>query len=364
MASLGTLVIDGSHGEGGGQILRTAATLAAITGRAMRIERIRAGRPKPGMAAQHLTAIRAAAAICGAELEGDSLGSQTLAFTPRHRPQAGDYVFDVAAAREGGSAGAATLVIQAVLPALLLAQGPSTLSVRGGTHMIWSPPYDYLQDVWVPTLAGMGAEIEIELVRSGWYPIGQGEIRVGVRGLGVGRRLRAVQLLDRGPLSQVTGRAIAAQLPPHIAQRMADRATSLLNAAGLPARILPECMCAACPGAGIFLAAAYAHVACGFAAYGQIGKPAETVAEEAVDALLKHHASAGAVDMHLSDQLLVPFALADAPSSFTVGRVSLHLETNAWVIEQFGLARVEILRNTERPATVTVTPVASALMYE
>lgn len=358
MASPGTLVIDGSHGEGGGQILRTAATLAAITSRAMRIDRIRAGRPKPGMAAQHLTAIRAVAAVCGAELEGDSLGSQTLGFRPRHRPQAGDYVFDVAAAREGGSAGAATLVIQAVLPPLLLAEGASTLSVRGGTHMLWSPPYDYLQDVWVPSLARMGAAIEIELVRSGWYPIGRGEIRVGLRGLGAGRRLRAVQLLDRGPLSEVIGHAIAAELPSHIPQRMADRAASLLNAAGLPARILPERVSAACPGAGIFLAAAYEHVACGFAAYGQIGKPSETVAEEAVDALLKHHASGGAVDRHLSDQLLVPLALADAPSSFTVGHVSLHLETNAWVIEQFGLARVEILRDAGQPATVTVTPTA------
>jgi RNA 3'-terminal phosphate cyclase (ATP) len=354
----GPLVIDGSHGEGGGQILRTSATLAAISGRAIRIEKIRAGRPKPGMAAQHLTAVRAVAAVCGAELQGDRLGSQTLTLVPGHPPRAADYVFDVGAAREGGSAGAATLVLQAVLPPLLLADGNSTVHVHGGTHMAWSPPYDYLHDVWLPTLARMGATMAAELRRSGWFPVGQGEIRAEVRGL-VASRLLPLQLTDRGDCRQVTGRAIAAELPSHIAQRMADRASALLNAAGLPTRISPERLSAACPGAGIFVTALYERVRCGFNAFGRLGKPAEAVAEEAVDALLRHHAAGGTVDVHLSDQLLVPLALASGPSAFSVNPVSRHLETNAWVIARFGLARIEIARRENAAAVVTVTPLAA-----
>jgi RNA 3'-terminal phosphate cyclase (ATP) len=154
----------------------------------------------------------------------------------------------------------------------------------------------------------------------------------------------------------VTGRAIAAELPSHIAQRMSDRATARLRAAGLVTRIVPQRLRAACPGAGIFLTAEYEGTRCGFSDLGRIGKPAEAVADEAVDALLYHHSSRAAVDEHLSDQLLVPFALADGMSRMVVDLVSRHLKTNAWVIEQFGLARVEMLRRDDGATIVTVVP--------
>ncbi len=349
------LVIDGSFGEGGGQILRTAVGLAAITGRPIRIERIRAGRSKPGLGAQHLTAVHAVAAVCDAQLSGDSLGSQTLEFRARHCPRPTDYAFDVAEAREGGSAGAATLVLQAVLPPLLRARGDSTVTVRGGTHMAWSPPFDYLRDVWLATVARMGAAIDIELRRSGWFPVGQGEILARVRP-GKSTTLRPLQLVDRGGLRLVTGRAIAADLPAHIAQRMADRASARLRAEGLATNIVPQRLRAACPGAGIFLAAEYELVRCGFNALGRIGKPAEAVADEAVDVLLRHHSSSSVVDEHLSDQLLVPFALADGVSTLVVERVSRHFQTNAWVIEQFGLAHVEMIRQDSGAMLITVIP--------
>jgi RNA 3'-terminal phosphate cyclase (ATP) len=352
------LVIDGSFGEGGGQILRTAAGLAAITGRPFRIEKIRAGRPKPGLGAQHLTAVRAVAAVCAAELSGDSLGSPVLEFGPRHRPRSADYEFDVAEAREGGSAGAATLVLQAVLPPLLRAEGDSTVTVRGGTHMAWSPPFDYLRDVWLAAVARMGADMEIDLRRSGWFPIGQGEIRAQVRS-GGSATLRPLHLADRGELRLVSGRAIAADLPSHIAQRMADRASARLRAAGHSTDIVPERLRAACPGAGIFLTAGYEHVRCGFNALGRLGKPAEAVADEAVEALLRHHSSPAVVDEHLSDQLLVPCALADGISTLVVGTVSPHLQTNAWVIEKFGLARVATARQDNGATLVTVAPAST-----
>ena len=336
------LVIDGSYGEGGGQILRTALTLAAITGRAIRIEKIRAGRKNPGLAAQHLTGVRAIAAVCRAHVAGDELGSQSLTFTPGGPPQPGHYRFDVAEARQGGSAGATTLVLQTILLPLTLANGDSTVVIRGGTHVAWSPPFDYVLDVWLPTLSRMGVEAGLELVRWGWYPVGQGEIRAAIKGRGTGLRLSPLTLARRGELRRVWGRAVAANLPAHIPQRMADRARSLLAAAGVEAQIEPLRVRAACAGAGIFLTAEYQGVRAGFSALGARGKPSEQVAEEAVAALLAHRESGAALDQHLADQLVVPLALADGESSFSVERVTRHLTTNAWVVEQFGLAHISI----------------------
>jgi len=334
------LIIDGSHGEGGGQILRTGLALAAITGRAIRIEKIRAGRKNSGLAAQHLTGVRAIATICDAQVSGDELGSQSLTFVPGELPQAGDYVFDVAEAREGGSAGATTLVLHSVLLPLALSGGDSTITIRGGTHVAWSPPFDYARDVWLPALSQIGVSVALELSRWGWYPVGQGEIQVVIQGLS-GRLLPLTQV-ERGTLRRVWGRAVAANLPSHIPQRMATRAHSLLKGAGIEARIEPLRVRAACAGAGIFLTAEYEDIRAGFSALGAIGKPSEVVAEEAVAALLGHRDSGAALDRHLADQLILPLALAGGDSRFTAERVSRHLTTNAWVVEQFDLARISI----------------------
>lgn len=338
----GHLVIDGSYGEGGGQILRTALALAAITGRAIRIKKIRAGRKNPGLAAQHLTGVRAVASVCNARVTGDELGSQSLTLVPDGPPRAGDYVFDVADAREGGSAGASTLVFQAILLPLVIATGQSTVVVRGGTHVAWSPPFDYVRDAWLPTLARMGVEATLHLVKWGWYPAGQGEIQATIQGLGTDLKLLPVAQVERGALRQVWGRAVAANLPSHIPQRMSDRARSLLAAAGISASIEPLRVRAACAGAGIFLTAEYEHARAGFSQLGAKGKPSEAVAEEAVAALLGHRDSAAAFDEHLADQSILPLALAGGASSFTVERVSRHLSTNAWVVEQFGLATLSV----------------------
>ncbi len=334
------MAIDGSHGEGGGQILRTALALAAITGRAIRFENIRAGRKNPGLAAQHLTGVRAIAEICDAHVSGDELGSQWLTFAPGGLPQAGDYVFDVAEAREGGSAGATTLVLHTVLLPLALSDGDSTVTIRGGTHVAWSPPFDYARDVWLAALSQMGVSTTLELSRWGWYPAGQGEIRVGIKGLS--GKLSPLAQVERGTLCRVWGRAVAANLPSHIPQRMATRANSLLKGAGVEARIEPLRVRAACPGAGIFLTAEYEDVRAGFSVLGAKGKPSEVVAEQAVAALLAHRDSGAALDQYLADQLVLPLALAGGASSFTAERVSRHLATNAWVVEQFDMARISI----------------------
>lgn len=351
------LVIDGSHGEGGGQILRSAVKFSAIFGRPIRIENIRAARKKPGLAAQHLTSIRAAAAICGATLEGADLGGQTLSFTPGHDVRAGRYEFDVAAATVVGSAGAACLVMQTVLLPLGMAEGKSEVIVRGGTHMAWSPPFDYLSDVWIPALAQLGIEAELSLQRSGWFPIGQGCVEARI--IGRNRPPTAIDLTSRGPLVEITGRAIAANLPAHIPRRMSDRATAMLAETGVPVRIEPARVSAACAGAGIFLTARYESVSNGFNALGERGKSSETVAEEAVYLLLSHRRSGAALDEHLGDQILVPLAVADGRSRYSVEKVSLHLETNGWLIEQFGLARVEIEKRKDGSGLISVHPIVN-----
>jgi RNA 3'-terminal phosphate cyclase (ATP) len=347
------LIIDGSYGEGGGQILRSTLSLAAITGRSVCIENLRANRKKSGLAAQHLTSVRAAAMLCDADVHGAELGSRTLQFIPRKPVQAGDYLLDVAEAREGGSAGAVMLVLQTLLMPLALAAGVSTVTLRGGTHVDMSPSFDYVHDVWLPMLARMGVKAELSLVRSGWYPIGQGEVKLRIAGTG---KLLPLHLQHRGPLVAVTGRALVAKLPPHICERMASRATDILEQAGIASDIKAAVLKAACPGAGLYLTANYQNCLAGFGGQGKRGKPAEQVAEEACAALLHHYRSGAALEQHLADQLVLPAALCRDESVFSVDRVSPHLVTNAWVIRRFGLARIDINQAQGGTALVRVLP--------
>jgi RNA 3'-terminal phosphate cyclase (ATP) len=351
----GPLRIDGARGEGGGQILRTALTFSALFRRSVHIDNIRAGRRKPGLAAQHITSIRATAAICAARVEGDALGSQALDFAPQAAAQSGAYHFDVAEAREGGSAGATSLVLQTILLPLALAEGESHVTIKGGTHMRWSPSFDFLRDVWLPMLNATGIDAEVTLDAWGWFPVGQGQVRAGTRGRG-DRKLVPVNLVERGTLRDIAVRAVAANLPAQIPQRMADRTSALLTGLDVPVAIEPLRVRAACAGAGIFLTAHYENIRCGFSALGARGKPAEQVAEEAVKGLLAHHDAGAALDEHLGDQILAPLAVADGPSRFSVQRISRHLETNAWLVEHFGLARVGLESMSDGTGLVTVTP--------
>ena len=236
-----TLEIDGAHGEGGGQILRSALTLSVITGRHLRIHNMRAARKNPGLAAQHLTAVRAAAALCRAQVVGDTLGSQELDFAPTAPVQAGEFEFDVAEARTGGSAGSVNLVLQTVLLPLALASGESCLLLHGGTHLPMSPSFDYVSDVWLPTLARIGIAASVQLDAWGWYPIGRGQIRATIAGTERrGGLLAPLDCLERGALRRVSGRAVAANLPSHIPQRMRDRARGLLESLGVEVSIGAE----------------------------------------------------------------------------------------------------------------------------
>ena len=348
------LHIDGSYGEGGGQILRTSLSLAAITEQPIRIDRIRAKRAKPGLAIQHLTGVRAAAKLCQAEITGDHVGSTQLEFMPSQPVQAGQYTFDVAETVGTGSAGAVTLILQTILLPLALVQGKSIVRLKGGTFVPWSPPAPYIEQVYLPFLQQMGVDATVQLGAWGWYPRGGGELNLQVNGNGGGvGSLKPIQLLERGDLRQIKGLAIVTELPSHIPQRMASRAQNLLEQAQLNAKVQPQRERGVGAGAGIFLMAEYEQTRTGFGAVGKIGLPAEEVASIATQELLAFHEKVAPVDIHLADQLLLPAALSSEPSQYQVAEISPHLITNAWVIEQFGLAKVAIDQSTQ---LVTITP--------
>lgn len=332
--------IDGSYGEGGGQILRTSLSIAAITGKPITINNIRAKRKKPGLAAQHLTGVRAAAKICNADLQGDALGSTMLQFTPQTAVQSGNYIFDVTEASLGGSAGSVALVLQTILLPLALANNDSQVILRGGTHVSYSPAIAYIEQVYLPMLRPMGINAEIKLNAWGWYPQGGGEVELQVKG-NTGQ-LRGINIIERGDLQKVEGIAAVTELPANIPQRMLNRAVNLLHAEDIKTNIIPLRAKGIAPGAGLFLTAVYENSLAGFGALGRLGLTSEKVAEIACEEFLKFHQTSAPIDEHLADQLLLPAVLAAEASQYRVAEVTLHLTTNAWVIEQFGLARVDI----------------------
>lgn len=336
--------IDGSYGEGGGQVLRTSLSLAAITNQPIRIERIRAGRQKPGLAAQHLTSVRAAGAICQAEIHGDALGSRTLEFLPGGPVQPGKYTFDVTEAQGSGSAGAIMLVLQTILLPLALTSGKSQVTLQGGTHVTHSPSFTYVDQVYLPVLCQMGLQAEANLHAWGWYPRGGGKVELQING---GTQLSGISLVQRGTLKQVRGIGVVTELPSDIPQRMANRAENVLHQAGLTANVQALRKRGVGPGAGIFLTAEYENALAGFGALGRIGLPAEKVAEMACEELLEFHRTNAPIDEHLADQLLLPAALASQPSEYRVAKLTLHTTTNAWVIQQFGLARITVDEETQ-----------------
>ncbi len=338
------IIIDGSYGEGGGQVLRTSLTLSTLTGQPTHIRNIRLQRKNPGLAAQHLTGVLALAKICNAFVDGASIGSTECIFQPQVSPQSGEYVFDVTEAAQGGSAGAVSLILQAVLIPLAFATASSRVTLKGGTHVAWSPTFDYLSQVYLPTLERMGVRAACTLDAWGFYPVGGGQISAEIVPVGNhdARMLKPLTLSTRGRLRQVRGDAVACNLPSRIAQRMANRARAVLQKAGLRADIVPRRERGPGPGAGLFLSARYELITTGFSAIGWKGKPSEAVADEACGELIRYHENGAAVEPHLADQLLLPMALAEGQSALRTGCITKHLLTNAHIIRRFIASRIEV----------------------
>jgi RNA 3'-terminal phosphate cyclase (ATP) len=331
--------IDGSFGEGGGQIVRTAVALSAVTGKPVRITRIRQGRSKPGLAAQHARALKALAEICDAGTSGATPGSSEIVFTPgvirggRHRI-------------EIGTAGSVTLLMQCLLPALLCADRPSSLHIQGGTDVQWSPAVDYFKNAFLPALSSFGARVSLEVLQRGYYPRGQGEVLLQVEPARlkasylecpacVEQIIQNIQNKQSAP-SVVRGVSHCSNLPEHVALRQAESAEEALAQAGFSAQINREALRLPSLGSGITLWSGFK----GASSLGERGLPAEKVGRRAAEELILELKSPATVDVHLADQL-IPY-LAIAGGCCTVREISLHARTNIWTAAHFLDADIEI----------------------
>jgi RNA 3'-terminal phosphate cyclase (ATP) len=319
-----TIFVDGSMGEGGGQILRTSLTLACITGSNLHIENIRAARRNPGLAKQHLCCVHAAQEICGGQCEGAAISSQTLDFQPGPI-RGGDFSFDI------GSAGSATLVIQTILPALFLADKPSTVAVTGGTHNPWAPPFDFLAETFLPALKTAGFDASCKLEKYGFFPAGGGKITLNIRP----RQQNPNQTIDlcQSPENvQFHARIYTAKLPAHIAQRQ----KKLLLQSKLKFKNIEhiEVTNSDGPGNCVMLKLCGNGRTTVFTAFGQKGKPSEKVIGEVVNLTENFLHSGASIDRFLADQLLIYMAISKS-GSFTTNELSTHLTTNIETIKKF-----------------------------
>jgi RNA 3'-terminal phosphate cyclase (ATP) len=322
----GMVHLDGSKGEGGGQILRTALTLSLITGRPFQIRKIRANRDKPGLRPQHLAAVRAAAQLGNAEVSGAAVGSRSLTFRPG-TIDARDMTIDI------GTAGSTSLVLQTLyLPLAMKAQSGVRLVLEGGTFNVAAPSFPFLATTWTAHLRRLGLTVGLAMPSAGFYPSGGGRLDAWIEP----GTPRALVLDSRGPLVAIRGEAGVCRLDRSIAERMIARVEDRLQARG----IIPEIRLiewpGTSPGTAISLTADHGTSLATFVGLGERGKPAERVADEAVADLFTYlDVPQAAIDPHSADQFLLPLALAEGRSVFTVSEVTEHLRTNAETIAAF-----------------------------
>jgi RNA 3'-terminal phosphate cyclase (ATP) len=317
------IIIDGSEGEGGGQVVRNSCALSLVTGQPFRITNVRGKREKPGLMRQHVTAIEAACAIGGAACEGVAVGASEFSFTPG-KVVPGEYHFAV------GTAGSTGLVFQTLLMPLLLAGGPSRLVLEGGTHNMLAPPFDFIARAFVPVLRRMGAGIELRLVRHGFYPRGGGRIEVDI----VPGKLVPIDCVERGALRSVSGTALFAALAFNIADREIKVARGLLPEwpeGAFAVRQLPDDQG---PGNALLLEAVFEHATEIVTGFGRLGVSAESLAKTAAQRMAGFLASDAFAGPYLADQLLLPFALAGG-GSFTTVKPSQHALTARDIIARF-----------------------------
>jgi RNA 3'-terminal phosphate cyclase (ATP) len=314
--------IDGSYGEGGGQIVRTAAALSAVTGKPIRIKNIRQNRPKPGLAPQHVHAILALSEICNGTVTGAKPLSQEITFEPGY-VKGGSYDVHI------GTAGSITLLLQCLLPAMLKAEGPITLEAHGGTDVRWSPTVDYFMHVFLTALKSFGAEVNLERIRRGYYPKGQGSALISVEPGDLRPADLNIQDLDARNTKIIAGVSHCSNLPEHVARRQADAAAQALRDEGFDAEVSVEVLSLQSVGSGITLWSGYK----GGSALGERGVRAEAVGRNAADEIVPELLSDASVDVHLADQLIPYIALAGG--RYTTREISMHTRTNIWTAGHF-----------------------------
>jgi RNA 3'-phosphate cyclase len=338
------LVIDASLGEGGGQVLRTSLALALITGKSFSMTRIRHHRAKPGLMAQHLRAVEAATAIGMARVEGAQLGSQTLNFEPT-AIRSGNFSFDI------GTAGSTSLVLQTILLPLSFAGAGSTVTVAGGTHVRWSPCFHFLEEHWLHYMRKIGFHLRLELESAGFYPRGGGRVHAHVHPVAA---VSPMSLTARGPLKRIRGISAVANLDISVAERQKRRAIERLAEVSRAAEIEIIRLRSPSQGTLLLILGEFENSQCCFCALGARGKPAERVADEAVDQFLEFLATDGCVDPYLADQLVLPLALARGVSRIRTSKVTPHLETNAEIVKTFLPVSIEIDGETGHPGSFCI----------
>ncbi len=339
--------IDGSIGEGGGQILRTALSLSCHFEESVRIFNIRIKRKNPGLQPQHLMCVKAAQLISGAEVKGDFIGSLELLFTPK-KVRGGSYRFDI------GTAGSTSLVLQTVLLPLCLTRDESQIMITGGTHVPWSPSFHYLRDVFLRFLEKIGIHVEINLERAGFYPKGGGIIKASVKPVS---SVSSVVIEDRGSLKSLRSISAAGNLPQSIAERQKRGALEALKTYGFD--IESEVFSVSCIGQGtfFFLLGEFENSISGFSSIGEKGKRAEEVGREAAEEFLKFYQSGASLDKRLADQIVPYLALSNNHSLFSTSEVTEHLLTNVEVIKKFTDADIKIEAETGSRGEVSIAPV-------
>lgn len=317
------LVIDGSQGEGGGQVLRTSLSLSMCLQRSIEVINIRAARPKPGLRPQHLACVKAAAKIACAQVQGAELNSRRVVFSPQS-VLAGKYHFDI------GTAGSSTLVLQTVLPALMLSAGVSDLTIHGGTHNPMAPPYEFLLGGFLPLLEQMGPGVEMNLERVGFAPVGGGIVRVRINPV---RQLQAIDIPDRGKLVQKSAKILLCNLPGHIADREASVIAAALSIPVNDIQIIEDGNSSSV-GNMVSITIKSRYISEVFTELGRKGLSAEAVAQRVVARAQAYLNKTMPVSEYLADQLLLPCALAEK-GSFVTANPSTHTLTNMEVIRQF-----------------------------
>ena len=338
--------LDGSEGEGGGQILRSALALSALTGRPFKLINIRANRSKPGLQPQHLMCVKAAGAVCGANYKGASVGSSVLYFDPS-TVRSGEYTFSI------GTAGATSLVLHTVyLPLALRGTGPSSVTVTGGTHNAHAPCYHFNEITWGGYLKRVGIEIEQEMIRPGFYPRGGGEIRAVIQPCA---RISGLTLTDGPALTTAGGFSAVAGLPESVARRQAKRLASRLKEEGVESHLPLESWEERCgPGSVAAVIFRQAPVPTLFFGLGERGKPSEMVADEAADEALRRREANAPVDPHSADQLLLPLVFSPDASTFRTSEITRHLITNIDTIGKFVDRTIMVDGREREPGTVQI----------
>lgn len=344
--------LDGSIGEGGGQVLRSALTLSVITNKALHIENIRANRSEPGLKAQHLRAVDAASAISKAKVRGSYLNSESVTFLPKEI-RTGRYNFEIP------TAGSTSLVLQTIYLPLSQAHSASTVMINGGTHVPWSPSFDYLSLHWLEMLKKCGYKAQFKLDLAGYYPQGKGRISATIR---PSSQISPLKLIRRGSIKRIYGLSIVSNLDQSIAERQKRRVIQRIQKFSQEIRIKAYKYPSKFKGTSLLLIAEFNndqgnnHATCCYSALGEKGKPAEQVADEAVDALEIFLSTDGTVDQYLADQLLLPLAFADGISEFRTSQITHHLMTNAEIIKLFTQTQIEITGQIGSPGLVRIIP--------